>query len=82
MLPNDIIEFIRLKFKKQLPEEFLQELQKNAQLLELKKGEILFSNHVKQNRTFVIIGGSMVRFIITPEGEDRATMFHTETFFQ
>lgn len=81
MLPNGIIEHIRMKFKNQLPEEFLQELQKNAQFVILKKGEILFSNHTKQNHTFVLIEGSLLRFIITPQGDDRATMFHTETFF-
>lgn len=81
MLPDSIVELIRVKFKKQLPEEFLQELQKNAKLLELKKGEILFSNVMKRNITFVIISGSLVRFISSPEGEDRAAMFHTETFF-
>lgn len=81
MLSDGTLELIRLKFKMQLPEEFLLELQKNAKLIEVKKGEILFSNHVKQNRTFVVISGSLVRFIITPEGEDRATMFHTESFF-
>jgi hypothetical protein len=81
MLSDETIEHIRLKFNNQLPEDFLQELKKNAQLVKLKKGEILFSNHAKQNRTFVIISGSLVRFITTPEGEDRAAMFHTETFF-
>lgn len=81
MLPNGIIELIRLKFKNQLPEEFLEELQNNAQLIKLKKGELLFSNHTKKNQTFVIIEGSLLRFITTPRGEDRATMFHTETFF-
>ncbi|OXA77421.1 cAMP-binding domain of CRP or a regulatory subunit of cAMP-dependent protein kinases [Flavobacterium aquidurense] len=81
MLPNGIIEPIRLKFKNQLPEEFLEELQNNAQFIKLKKGEILFSNYTKKNQTFVIIEGSLVRFITTPQGEDRATMFHTETFF-
>jgi hypothetical protein len=81
MLSAETIEFIKTKFEKQLPEEFLLELQKNAKLVELKKGEILFSNHIKRNLTFVIICGSLVRFIITPKGEDRATLFHTETFF-
>ncbi|TCQ96687.1 CRP-like cAMP-binding protein [Sphingobacterium sp. JUb20] len=81
MLPEGIIDQIRLKFKHQLPEEFLEELQKNALLIELKKGEILFSDQAKRNRVFVIIDGSLVRFIVTPEGANRATMFHTEALF-
>lgn len=81
MLPDSIIEQIRVKFKNQLPEEFLQELKINARLVELKKGDILFSDHAKENLTFVVIRGSLVRFVTTPGGDDRATLFHTETFF-
>ncbi|WP_316823911.1 hypothetical protein [Pedobacter miscanthi] len=81
MLPDFIIAPIRLKFNKQLPEEFLQDLQEHATLLTLKKGEILFSKQARGNKTFVIISGSLVRFISTPEGVDRASMFHTESFF-
>ncbi|QQD12664.1 Crp/Fnr family transcriptional regulator [Sphingobacterium sp. UDSM-2020] len=81
MLSEEIIDQIRLKFKNQLDEEFLEELQKNALLTELRKGEILFSEQAKRNRIFVLINGSLVRFIVTPEGANRATMFHTETLF-
>ncbi|TCD05924.1 Crp/Fnr family transcriptional regulator [Pedobacter frigidisoli] len=81
MLPDFIIELIRLKLNKRIPEDFLQDLQKNAQLVEIDKGDILFSNQAKQNRTFVIVAGSLIRFVNTPGGEDRATMFYTETFF-
>jgi len=81
MLPNAIIDLIQLKFERQLPEGFLHELQENALYTTLKKGEQLFSNQGRKNKTYVILTGSLVRFIVTPEGEERATMFHTESFF-
>jgi len=47
MLLHSIIEIIRLKYKKRLPEEFLQELQSHAHFTGLKKGEIRLMNVLK-----------------------------------
>ncbi|MFV0483369.1 MAG: Crp/Fnr family transcriptional regulator, partial [Bacteroidales bacterium] len=44
------------------------------------KGETLFDEKQLDNKLFYITKGSCVRFIVTPQGNERAIMFHTESF--
>ena len=79
MLPAFVLDLFREYYKQDITLDFLNEIGKVAQYLEISKGEILFSDKDPQ-KTFLIISGSLVQLVITPEGEEKAIMFHTESF--
>ncbi len=79
MLPTNILQQFKEYYKSDITDDFLNEIEAKAKYIEVAKGEILFSdNQAKQ--IFLIISGSLVRFVTTPEGEEKAIMFHTESF--
>ena len=73
-----------IKLSKHLPLNINQELKElfvnNAHLISLKKGDTLTDELKTTTKSYVILNGSCVRYIITPEGEERAITFHTEGF--
>lgn len=85
-----------MKLKAMLTEEQYQQLSKhlppnlnpdlkalylqNADFLTLQKGKTIVDEFKQNNKSYIIINGSCVRFIITPEGEEKAITFHTESF--
>lgn len=52
----------------------------NGDFLQLKKGTVLIDELKANHKSYVIINGSCVRYIITPDGEEKASSFHTESF--
>lgn len=79
MLPTFVLDLFREYYKQDITEKFLNEIEAKAEYLEIAKGEILFSDK-DPRKTFLIISGSLVQFVITPQGEEKAIMFHTESF--
>lgn len=79
MLPTFVLDLFREYYKQDITENFLNEIAGKAEYLEIPKGEILFSDK-DPRKTFLIISGSLVQFVITPKGEEKAIMFHTESF--
>lgn len=51
-----------------------------ANFVELKKAETLLNESSTDTKAYFILKGSCVRFIITPNGDEKAIMFHTENF--
>ena len=75
-------QFYRLK--KHLPSD-LSEMMKevfmnNAYFISLNKGDILLDELKNNSKSHIILKGSCVRYIINPQGEERAVTFHTEDF--
>lgn len=59
----------------------LEQMYKNsADYLYLQKGDVIVDEFKQNNKSYIIINGSCVRFIITSEGEEKAIAFHTESF--
>lgn len=79
MLPTFVLDLFREYYKQDITTNFLNEIEEKAEYLEISKGEILFSDK-DPRKTFLIISGSLVQFVITPQGEEKAIMFHTESF--
>ena len=79
MLPTFVLDLFREYYKQDITADFLNEIEEKADYLEIPKGEILFTDK-DPRKTFLIISGSLVQFVITPQGEEKAIMFHTESF--
>lgn len=82
MLSDFAVEKLKDFYKNEITEEFLLEISTHSEFLELNKGEILFSDKDIKLRNFLLLEGSLVRFIITDKGEEKAISFHTESFLQ
>lgn len=68
-LPNDFCESLKTTFREQ------------ACYIDLKKGDTLISEiSFTKNKIYFILKGSCVRTVVTPKGDERAIMFHTDTF--
>lgn len=79
MLPPNILQKFNEYYKNDIRQDFLNEIEATAKYVEVPKGEILFSaGNTKQ--IFLIISGSLVEFVVTPDGGEKAIMFHTENF--
>lgn len=65
---------------KNISSELKEAFRNRTTFRELKKGETLFDEKQLDNKLFYITKGSCVRFIVTPQGNERAIMFHTESF--
>lgn len=68
LLPKDISDSLREIFREK------------ANYIVLKKGDTLINESTDDSKIYYILKGSCVRFIITPNGEQKAIMFHTEDF--
>lgn len=72
------------RFISLMPEDvsisFKEAVKEKARFIVLKKGETLFDEHSKNNKSYYILKGSCVRYIITPSGDEKAIFFHTEDF--
>lgn len=79
MLPTFVLDLFRENYKSDITTDFLNELEEKGDYLEIPKGEILFTDKAPR-KTFLIISGSLVQLVITPQGEEKAIMFHTESF--
>jgi len=79
MLPPYVLGLFREYYKQDITADFLNEIEGKADYLEIPKGKILFSDK-DPRKTFLIIRGSLVQFVITPQGEEKAIMFNTESF--
>jgi len=55
-------------------------IREKANLVELKKGEILLKESSTDTKAYLILKGSCIRFIIKLNGDEKAIMFHTESF--
>lgn len=68
VLPKDISNSLKETFRDK------------ANVVELQKGETLINENPENPKIYYLVKGSCVRFIITPNGEEKAIMFHTEDF--
>lgn len=68
LLPADITTSLKEQFRQK------------ANVIEIQKGKTLFIENPENPKIFYILAGSCVRFIITPTGDEKAIMFHTESF--
>ena len=68
LLPTDISNSLKEIFREK------------ANYVVLQKGNTLISEIPKDPKIYYILKGSCVRFIVTPTGEEKAIMFHTENF--
>ena len=59
---------------------FLDDLKQQVNQITLNKEEVIACEHMRNNRVYYILKGSCIRYIINPNGEERAVMFHTESF--
>lgn len=75
-----IIEQFFSNLPENIPADFLSVVKENSHIRVLKKGEVLLEEFSQNQNAFFIIKGSFVRYIVTPRGEERAIMFHTEEF--
>lgn len=75
-------QFYRLK--KHLPSDISEMMKEvfmhNANFISLNKGDILLDELQNNSKSHIILNGSCVRYIINPQGEERAVTFHTEGF--
>lgn len=75
----DLEAFIR-ELPAGISQAFIDDLRKRGKPMTLNKEEVIASEHIDDNRIHYILKGSCVRYIINPKGEERAVMFHTESF--
>lgn len=72
------------EFVRRLPMDidplFKESLLEDGNIFELQKGATFVYEGEKQQKIYYTIKGSCIRFIINPNGEERAVMFHTEDF--
>ncbi|MGN0281846.1 MAG: hypothetical protein ACI4B3_06070 [Prevotella sp.] len=71
--------FIRL-LPKDISREFVLDLKEQAKLLVLEKNEALPRMIAGREKIFYILSGSCIRYIINSSYDERAVMFHTESF--
>lgn len=74
-----INEFVR-RLPKDIDPLFKESLLEDGNIFELPKGATFVYEGEKQQKIYYTIKGSCIRFIINPDGEERAVMFHTEDF--
>lgn len=80
--PDDIIA--RIKYSGLMPENlsvaFFDDLQKHGECRTIAKGDMITYEDSPDAYIYFIVSGSCVRYVINPQGEERAVMFHTENF--
>lgn len=74
-----INEFVR-RLPMDIDPLFKESLLEDGNIFELPKGATFVYEGEKQQKIYYTIKGSCIRFIINPNGEERAVMFHTEDF--
>lgn len=67
-------------FPPSLNEEIKQQIKAQFSYKIVKKGDILFDQNSTEKKGYFLLQGSCVRYIITPLGDEKAIMFHTENF--
>ena len=80
MLTQEQYERIISIFPKNLNTAVKEAIKEKASIVYLKKGDTLLSQQRKNTNVYYILQGSFVRFIITSKGDEKAIMFHTESF--
>ncbi|MGM9803385.1 MAG: Crp/Fnr family transcriptional regulator [Muribaculaceae bacterium] len=71
--------FIRI-FPQDISKEFVLDFREHATLLVLEKNEVLPRVIAGRQKIFYILSGSCIRYIINSSCDERAVMFHTESF--
>ncbi|MDO5609114.1 MAG: hypothetical protein Q4G08_11735 [Capnocytophaga sp.] len=80
MLNQEQYERFISHLPKDISTSFKEAVKEEANFIVLKKGEILFDEYTKNNKGYLILKGSCVRCIITPNGDEKVVFFHTEDF--
>ncbi len=73
---EQFISFLPKNISNSLKEIFREK----ANVIQLLKGKTLIDENPTNPKVYFILKGSCVRFIITPTGDEKAIMFHTEDF--
>jgi|GEM_PF-2559641 len=72
------------KFLQILPDTLCSQLKtalrERGKHVELDRGDILINENPQNPKIYYLIKGSCIRYIVTPEGDERAIIFHTEDF--
>ncbi|MDR1725461.1 MAG: hypothetical protein LBR28_03620 [Bacteroidales bacterium] len=82
MLDERQFERLLTIFPNDIAPELKEAFGENTNLICLKKGDTVFEESDSMFKGYYIVSGSCVRYVISPSGDERAIMFHTEDFLQ
>ena len=80
MLDNDQYKRFLNIFPEGLTQALKEAFRESVKYIQLTKAATLVEEGKKLGKIYYIIKGSCVRYVIGPHGEERAIMFHTESF--
>lgn len=61
-------------------QDLMNFIQENGNIISLKKNETLVRYQEKNKKLYILVQGSFLHNLITPQGEEKTIMFHTEDF--
>jgi len=64
-----------------IPDTFIEEYISNSEILNVKKNEVLVPCGTLARTVYFIVHGSFLRSVLTPDNDERMTMFQTDSFF-
>ncbi len=73
---------LRNKFPVADDHPFLAAFEKKCAVLTLEKNETLIKFQADNKKMFFIVSGSLLRNIISSQGDEKTVMFHTESFLE
>lgn len=77
---DDLDSFIQDRLPAGISQAFIEDLKQQGKLAISNKDEVITDEYIKDRQIYYILKGSCIRYIINPRGEERAVMFHTESF--
>lgn len=77
---DELDDFIQNGLPAGMSQAVIEDLKRQSKLTIFDKDEVITDEHVKDRQIYYILKGSCIRYIINPRGEERAVMFHTESF--
>lgn len=77
---NELDDFIQNGLPTGISPAFIEDLKRQGRPTTLDKDEVIADEHVKDRMIYYLLKGSCIRYIVNPRGEERAVMFHTESF--
>ncbi|MBV4238753.1 hypothetical protein LI140_02370 [Phocaeicola dorei] len=77
---NELDDFIQNGLPTGISPAFIEDLKRQSRLASLNKDEVIADEYIKDRQIYYILKGSCIRYIINSKGEERAVMFHTESF--
>jgi CRP-like cAMP-binding protein len=72
---------VRKRFSAEVDDFFIEDIIENGEFVDVKKNEVLVAHQTLANDVYFIIKGSFIKNVLTPDNEEKPTMFHTDSFF-